>query len=163
MRAGIKPGHFSGFRLHSRLVLLATVPSRSIPYRPLPLSSSSIPFRPSFSGVSIGHERERERERETEFSLRALTQLPCEHDSHFLALYSLPVRDMRTSSDRVILRRESFIVVLRTGCCSTNRKLYDGKLIRARESAIACCKIPWRATEMLRCSECSSRPLIYDT
>jgi len=150
---GIKPGHFSGFRLHSCLVLLATCHRAAfliILYYPLPFPYA---FRfPAF----LSDVREREREREREFSLRALTQLSCEHDSRFLDLYSLPARHMRTLSVRVILQRESFIVVLRRSCCSTNRKLYDGKLIRARESAIACCKIPWRVTEMLRFSECFS-------
>lgn len=41
------------------------------------------------------------------------------------------------------------------GCYSTNRKLYDGELICAHEPAIPRYEIPWRATEMLRFSECT--------
>lgn len=79
------------------------------------------------------------------------------------AFSCLRVRHVRTLSDQRNPVTRKFYRRPTDGCCSTNRKLYEGELIRAREPAIPRYEIPWRATEMLQFSECTARLLIYDT
>lgn len=112
-----------------RLVLLAPchrAASLTVLYHPL----SSL-----YAGLSFPSDV-KEGERGREFSLRALTLLSYRRKSHFLSTSETRAHVVgpRNPATRKFYRRPT------DGCCSTNRKLYDGELICARESAIPRCE-----------------------